>query len=137
MIEVSIIMSCFKSNSTLLKKSIESLQKQSFKKFELIIIDDGISKICKKIIRNYASKDKRIKILQNKKNMGLPYSLNKAIKFSSGKYIVRADDDDFSHKNRIKFQVNFLKKNKDISVVGSNAKINLIYKKNFFFLNFH
>ena len=43
----------------------------------------------------------------------------------------------FSHKNRIKFQVNFLKKNKDISVVGSNAKINLIYKKNFFFLNFH
>ena len=67
MIEVSIIMSCFKSNSTLLKKSIESLQKQSFKKFELIIIDDGISKICKKIIRNYASIDKRIKILQNKK----------------------------------------------------------------------
>ena len=136
MIKVSIIMSCFKSNSKLLKKSIESLQNQSFKKFELIIIDDGISKICKKIVRNQASKDKRIKILQNKKNMGLPYSLNKAIKYSSGEYIVRADDDDFSHKNRIELQVNFLRKNKDISVLGSNAKINLIYKKKYILSKF-
>ena len=31
--------------------------------------------------------------------MGLPYSLNKAIKYSSGKFIFRADDDDFSHKD--------------------------------------
>ena len=136
MIEVSVIMSCFKSNPRLLKKSIQSIKEQSYKKHELIIIDDGVSKNCKKIISDFALKDKRIKILKNKKNMGLPYSLNKAIKYSSGEFIFRADDDDFSHKDRIKIQLDYLKKNRDISVLGTNAKINLIYKKKFFFSKF-
>ena len=129
MIETSILLSCYKSDIFLLKKSVLSLLKQSYKDFEIIIIIDGSSDILSKKIHKLSKLDKRIKIIRNKFNKGLSYSLNKAFKVSKGKFIARADDDDFSHKNRLKKQINLLKQNKKIDVLGTNAILNLQYKK--------
>lgn len=114
--EVSVIMSEYNSEKHLLERAIKSIIEQTFKNFEFIIIDDcGINNV-QKIVDNF--NDPRIKVFKNSKNMGLIYSLNKAIELSNGKYIVRMDTDDYAYPNRIMLQYNFIKNNNEFSVVG-------------------
>ena len=79
-------------------KSLTNQNKIKSTYYELIIIDDNSTDKSKKYLKNY-SKNKHIKILFNKKNLGLPKSLNKAIKKSKGKFIIRVDIDDTVNKN--------------------------------------
>ena len=83
-----------------IKESIESVLNQSFKNFELIIIDDGSKDNSKDIIQLYESNSK-VKIIYQK-NKGLTISNNIALKLSRGKYIIRLDADDFFHKDALK-----------------------------------
>lgn len=130
MIKVTVLMSCFNSNINILKKSIDSIISQTFEDFEFLIIDDGSKKEISNQIINLSRVDKRIKLFQNKKNLGLAKSLNIGINHAQGEYIIRNDDDDYSEKNRIQAQVDFLENNPTISAIGSNAKVILHYKKN-------
>ena len=116
--KVSIIMATYKTPEQYLKKAIESILNQTYANFEFIIIVDGDLEN-KAIVEKY--NDKRIKIVFNKKNMGLPYSLNKGIDISSGDYILRMDSDDISFKNRIEKQVSFMENNKEIDIAGAYA----------------
>ena len=83
-----------------LKQSIESVLNQSFKYFELIIIDDGSTDNSKKILEKY-EKNPKIKVIYQK-NKGLTISNNIAIKLAQGEYIIRLDADDYFHKNALK-----------------------------------
>lgn len=116
---VSVIMPTYNTPEEYLKKSIESILNQSYSNLEFIIICDG-SVNDEKIIEKY--KDNRIKIIKHIKNEGIAKSLNEAINMAKGKYIARMDSDDISLKNRIKKQVNFMEKNKNIVVCGMDAK---------------
>ena len=118
---VSVIMSEYNTEEKLLIRSIESIIKQTYKNIELIIIDDCGRNNVKKIVSKI--NDPRIKVYKNKENSGLVYSLNKAIKKSSGKYIARMDTDDYSYPQRIELQVNFIEKNKIYDIIGANATI--------------
>lgn len=117
---VTIIMSTYKTNVEMLNESINSILKQNYKNIEFIIVCDGdINEY------NYIKKtfhDKRIKLLLNEKNCGLPYSLNLAIENSKGKYIARMDSDDVSILNRISIQKKFMDNNKDIEICGMYTK---------------
>ena len=101
--------------------SMSSILAQSFEDFEYIICDDGSEDSTWELLCEYAKKDKRIKLLQNEKNMGLAFSLNRCIEVSTGEYIARHDLDDYSHKERLAKQVEFLDNNKDISLLGTQA----------------
>ena len=116
---VSVIMPTYNTPEEYLKKSIESILNQSYSNIEFIIICDGCIED-EKIIENY--KDNRIKIIRHTKNEGIAKSLNKAIDIAKGKYIARMDSDDISLKNRIKMQVQYMEKNKNIMVCGMDAK---------------
>lgn len=116
-----------------LVESIKSILSQTYKNFEFIIVDDVSTDDSLKIIKNYAKKDKRIKIIKNKRNIGLTKSLNKSINQSKGEYIARQDADDFSEKSRLELQLRFLEKNKHIFLCGTgfsvvDEKSNLIGK---------
>lgn len=113
-------MSEYNTKETLLKKSIESIIKQSYKNLELIIIDDGSSTDVKRIVDDI--NDKRIKIIVNKANMGFVYSLNKALNKAKGSYVARMDTDDYSHPDRLKRQKEYLDKHPEIAVVGANVE---------------
>ena len=125
---VSIILPYYKKKK-FISKTIQSVINQKFKKFELIIIYDDPDKSDLNLIKKICKKDKRIKILVNKLNKGAGYSRNKGINQAKGKYIAFLDADDIWHPNKIKFQLNFMKKNKfDIThtsyyIVNSNRKI--------------
>ena len=121
MCQVSVIMSAYNENKKEIKQAIESILNQTFKNFEFIIVlDNPQNKILKDFINGYKEKDKRIKIIINKKNIGLANSLNKCINLSQGKYIARMDADDISLNNRIEKEYEYLEKNKNISVVSTN-----------------
>lgn len=120
-IKLSVIMSVYNGDSTL-KESIKSILNQSFKNFEFIIINDGSTNFTHRVIEKFLKvKKNNILYIRSKKNLGLPKMLNTGIKYSNGAYIARQDADDISFRNRMFLQINFLKKNKKIDVLGCNS----------------
>lgn len=119
---ISVIMPVYNAEK-FLDESIESILNQTFKDFEFIIIDDGSTDNSLKIIRKYKKKDKRIKVLINKKNQGIAETRNKGLRIAKGKYIVTFDADDISLQKRLQIQYYFLERNQNIFLVGGSAII--------------
>jgi len=92
--KVSIILPVY-NNANTLEKCIDSVLKQSYTNFELIIINDGSNDGTKDIIQQFKEKDKRIKIIENETNKGVSFSRNKAIEIANGKYVTFIDGDDW------------------------------------------
>lgn len=103
-----------------LDESIQSILNQTFKAFEFIIIDDKSTDGSLGVIKRYQKADDRIEIIENDKNLKIIKSLNKGIKKAKGKYIARQDADDISLPTRLEEQYNFLEKNKDIFLCGTD-----------------
>ncbi|QJW91172.1 glycosyltransferase [Spirosoma taeanense] len=106
-----------------ISSSIDSIIRQSWKHWELIIIDDKSTDGTQGILEIYANKDHRIKIFYNEINCGLAYCLNKAIKLSKGEFIARMDSDDISFSKRLEKQVDFLMRNPNVDVLGTGAQL--------------
>ena len=106
---VDIILPNYNSNE-FLEETLKSILSQSFKNWRLIIVDDCSSSSTKKILRNY-SKNKKIKIIFLKKNRGTGFCRNLALSKCKSKYIAFIDSDDLWTKDKLKKQINFMKKN--------------------------
>ena len=103
-----------------LENAIESLFKQTFKKFEIIIIDDGSSDKSLEVIKKYTSKkNKNIRVIQHK-NKGLIKSSNIAIRASKGRYIMRLDADDYLKSEALEKFYAAINKDSEIAMVYSD-----------------
>ncbi len=118
---VSVIIPVYNANG-FLAGAIESIQNQTYKNLEIIIIDDGSTDETPKILKSLTKKDKHIKILTNKKNLNIASSLNRGIKLAKGKYIARMDADDIALTNRIEKQIKFLQTHPDVVILGGQCK---------------
>jgi len=107
-IKVSIIMSVFNDENNI-KNSILSILNQTYKNIELLVLDDCSTDNTFNVINSIT--DPRLKIFQNKENLGLTKSLNILINKTTGLLIARQDSDDISLKQRIETQVRFMQKN--------------------------
>ena len=116
--KVSVIMPMY-NEEKYLSQSIESILNQTFKDFEFIIIDDYSKDNSIEIVESY--KDKRIKLIKNKENLGTVKTRNIGLREAKGKYISILDGDDLSLLNRLSTQYNYLENNKHIFLVGSSA----------------
>ncbi len=116
--KISVIMPVYNSEKYL-RESIESILNQTFTDFELIVINDSSTDNSLNIIKSY--KDKRIKLINNKKNLGTVKSRNVGLRKAKGKYIAVMDSDDISLSNRFGLQFNYLENNPHIFLVGSSA----------------
>ena len=116
--KISVIMSTYNTPRDYLKESIESILGQTYTNLELIIICDGTKDEYQYILSNY--KDEKVKVLLNRQNKGLAYSLNRGISESSGQYIARMDSDDISLPNRLTEELDYLKRNK-LDLCGTAA----------------
>lgn len=117
---ISVILPVYNSDS-FLKESIDSIINQTFRDWELIIINDGSTDKSEEIILSY--KDDRIKYHKNNENIGLIKTLNKGIDLSTSKYIARMDADDISDIKRFEKQFEFLENNPQIGMCGTFALI--------------
>jgi glycosyltransferase involved in cell wall biosynthesis len=99
-------------------QTLISILDQSFVNYECLFIDDKSTDNTVKIIRSY--NDPRIKVILKKKNTGYTDSLNYGIKIAKGEFIARMDGDDIMDKYRFEKQIDFLEKNPEVGVCGSN-----------------
>ena len=113
--DISVIMSVY-NGETYLAEAIESVINQTFKNWELIVINDCSTDSTSEILAGFASKDERIKVHTNEVNLKLPSSLNKAISLSIGKYIARMDADDICLPDRLEKQYKFMEENREIDM---------------------
>tara|TARA_B100001996_G_C18670395_1_gene596525 strand:+ start:1676 stop:2356 length:681 start_codon:yes stop_codon:yes gene_type:complete len=107
--KVSFIMAVYNDDENI-RKSIESMQTQTYEDLEILILDDCSDDNTYSICKELSLKDTRIKVYRNDFNLGLTRSLNKLIDYSDGFYIARQDSDDSSVKFRIETQVKFIEK---------------------------
>ena len=120
---VSIIMAT-RDHGRFIAASIESALNQSFKDFELIIVNDGSVDNTEAIVDSYIRRDPRIVYLKNETNQGVPKSFNFAMKVAKGKYIARIDSDDaWIGEDKLKKQVAFLEAHPDYAAVGGGMVV--------------
>lgn len=115
---VSVLMGVYNCDKTL-KEAIQSIQKQTYTDWELIIYDDGSTDKSFDIALEMAKEDFRIKVFQNNKNVGLNITLNNCLKKASGDYIARMDADDVCEQERFQKQVAFLENHPEFSIVST------------------
>ncbi len=104
---VSIIIPFYKKKPYF-KDTIESILKQTYQNFEIIIINDEPNNLAIDFLNEISKFDKRIKILNNEKNIGAGESRNRGIKVSKGEYIAFCDSDDLWKENKLKLQLDFM-----------------------------
>lgn len=109
------------NNDKYLAKAIQSVLDQTFRDFELIIIDDASEDQSFEIANSFT--DERIILLRNEVNKKLPATLNRGIDIARGKYIIRMDADDISINIRFQHQIDFMEAHEDIGVCGLWMKI--------------
>jgi glycosyltransferase involved in cell wall biosynthesis len=115
-IKVSIITPNY-NGARFIEYSIQSVINQTYKDWELIIVDDCSADNSVKIIENY--KDIRIKTLKNRQNMGAAESRNNGIRHASGEIIAFLDSDDIWKQNKLEEQIKWYKKY-NAAIVFSN-----------------
>jgi glycosyltransferase involved in cell wall biosynthesis len=113
----------FYNNEKTLELAIESILKQTFFNWKLILINDGSTDKSDLIASKYANEHTRISYINDFVNKGLIYRLNQIIDLTDTEYLVRMDADDIMFPNRLEKQIEVFINNKDINVVSSGAII--------------
>lgn len=121
---ISVLMSVYNEPLNYIDEAINSILNQTYKDFEYIIVVDKPDNLeIIHYLNEKAKRDSRIKVLVNKKNIGLAMSLNRAIEKAGGKYLARMDADDIALPERFDKELKYLKKNKLDMVATATNKI--------------
>lgn len=103
--------------------AILSVLNQTYKNWELLLMEDGSIDHSEEISQKYATLDPRIRIVSDGANKGLICRLNQSISLAKGKYYARMDADDIMAIDRIEKQVAFMETNQDTDVIGSSTML--------------
>lgn len=125
-VEISVIVCSF-NHAKWIERCIRSLLNQCFiekKILEIVIVNDSSKDNTLEVLEKF-KKYKNIIIINNKKNIGLPRSINQAMRISSGRYLMRVDSDDYISRNCLYFLRLFLDYNRHYQAVCSDyCKVN-------------
>jgi hypothetical protein len=89
---VSVVTPVF-NRADFIGKAIESVQRQSFTDWEYVIVDNGSTDSTREVVKTYAQRDPRIRLIENDRNV-IALSLNLGVRAAKGKYISQLDSDD-------------------------------------------
>ena len=113
--KVSIIVPMYNAEK-FIGKTIESVLSQTYKNWEMLIMNDVSTDKSLAVVNEYAKKDDRIMVVNTEKNMGVVKGRNHLIDLANGKYIAFLDADDYWHSQKLEKQIQFMKeKNAGIS----------------------
>lgn len=116
---VSIVLPVYNGDAAL-RLALASIYWQSFPDWELILIDDGSTNGC---LLDFSAPDSRVRLIQDRRNLGLAARLNQGIDLARGKYLARMDADDVAYPGRLQAQVKFLDAYPDIDLVATRAMV--------------
>jgi glycosyltransferase involved in cell wall biosynthesis len=117
---VSVLMPVYKT-APYLSEAMDSMLHQTFKDYELIVLDDCSPDNAEEILDAYD--DSRIVRYKGENNVGLSNVLNVGIEMARGKYIARMDSDDISLPNRLQIQVDYLEAHSEIDLVSVGMQL--------------
>lgn len=103
-------------------QTIESVLHQTYSEWEMFIINDGSKDNCAEIVKKYAEKDNRIKLI-NQSNSGASVARNNGITNAQGRYICFLDADDLWEPIFLQEQLSFLKENNAVFVCSAHKRI--------------
>lgn len=115
--QISVILPVYNA-APYVEKAINSILQQSFLDFELLLLDDGSTDNSSYIVREYAKKDERIRLIQ-RENRGLIATLNEGILLARAPYIARMDADDVSLPYRLEIQFRYMEREPKLVALGS------------------
>lgn len=118
--KVSVLMPVY-NGERFVAESIRSVLTQTYRDFELIIVNDGSTDNTPSIIRSF--RDERIRLVQHSQNQGLFEALNEGVRLARGTYIARLDSDDIAYRKRLQKQIAFLDSHPDFALVGSAVRL--------------
>lgn len=114
---VSVIIPVYNAQN-FLKESFDSIANQTYQNLEIIAVNDKSTDASETIIKEYAQKDSRFILLQNKFEKGISGALNTGLEASKGELIARADADDILRLDRFETQIEFFKIRPDVFFIG-------------------
>ena len=120
--KVSIIVTAYKLDD-FLPQCLNSIISQTYQDFECIVVDDANLESTKKIVGEYAKRDKRFRYTPTQTNRGLPGARNLGMSNSTGKYIRHVDADDFLAENAIELEATALDKDRGIHIVYGHIEV--------------
>lgn len=122
---VSVVISVH-NGQEFISKALDSVLQQSYKNYEILILDDNSNDNTSNILKQYKKKfPYKIKIFKNRKKIGLTKSLIKLVNYSKGEFIARLDADDMWTRDLLKTHIMWLNKRKKNVLIGSSGfKIN-------------
>ena len=118
MCKISVVTSVYNCEQ-FIEETVRSVQNQTFRDWEYILLDDCSRDRSAEIIEKIAKEDARIKFIRNKVNQGQCKNLNKGISIAKGKYIARLDHDDILYPRRFEKQLSYMEQHPDIVLLGS------------------
>lgn len=107
---VSIIVPVYNAEK-FIRETIQTVLNQTYKNWELLVVNDCSTDNSKKIIEEYEKKDKRIHMIELEHNSGAAIARNTGIENSKGRYIAFLDADDLWDKRKLEKQLKFIKEN--------------------------
>ncbi|MFG6687634.1 glycosyltransferase family 2 protein [Mariniflexile sp. HNIBRBA6329] len=121
---VSIIMATFNRSQYILE-SIQSIQNQTFKDWECLVVDDGSTDNTADVLAPIVAKDKRFKYVSRPSNYqkGLPGSRNFGLDIANGDFVIFFDDDDIVHPQNLELCVKELSKDPNMSFCRYVSKV--------------
>lgn len=115
--KVSVLMPVFNAEPYL-AEAVESILAQSFIDFELIIVNDGSTDGTPALLEQFATRNSRIRVIDNGNNLGIVSSLNRGLDACRGAYVARMDADDIAVLDRLAKQVAVMDAKPDIVALG-------------------
>jgi hypothetical protein len=116
--KVSVVLSAYNS-ARYLQAAIDSILRQTFTDFELLLMDDGSTDDTPRILS--ACQDSRLTVVRSDTNLGIAAQANKGLALARGEYLARMDADDIAHPQRFEELVRFLDANPEVGICGGFA----------------
>jgi len=119
-VQITVFMAAYNA-ADYIAASIESVLKQTYTNFELLIVDDGSTDNTVEIVRSF--KDPRVRLIQNDENKGQPYTRNRALTEAKGEFLAVLDSDDIAFPNRLEIQFQHFVDRPQLAVLGGQVYV--------------
>jgi glycosyltransferase involved in cell wall biosynthesis len=115
---VSVVMPVYNA-APFLRDSIRSILDQTFRDFELVVLENGSTDESREILRRYAGEDPRIRLFEESRPLGIVDGSNSAVERSTAPVVARMDADDVCHPERLERQLDVMRRGPDVVAVGT------------------
>ena len=107
---VSIVMPTYNAVKYI-QGAVESVLRQTYTDWELLIVDDGSTDGTEQMIQNLIKMDERVKLVKNRENIGVAETRNRGVELAKGEWIAFLDSDDIWHPNKLQEQLELYQRN--------------------------